>query len=77
MDLPVEVAGNPGGLIPIIFLWVARGSRRGLGTCWERLGSEPNLRVLGSRGLSKGGLMSGSLLRGREGGSPVNHSDEI
>ena len=61
---PVEVVGNPGGRIPIIFLCAARGSSSGLEPCWERFGSEPNLRVLGSRGQSKGGLISGILGRG-------------
>ena len=68
--LPVEVVGNPGGRIPIIFLCAARGSSSGFEPCWERLGSEPNLRVLGSRGESKGGLISGILGRGC--GNPAN-----
>ena len=59
--LPVEVGGKPPGLSPIIFLWAASGSSSGLGPCWERFGSEPNLRVLGSRGGSKGGRISGIL----------------
>ena len=68
--LPVEVVGNPGGRIPIIFLCAARGSSSGFEPCWERFGSEPNLRVLGSRGESKGGLISGILGRGC--GNPAN-----
>ena len=67
-SLPVDVGGNPGGLIPIIFLWAASGSRSGLEPCWERLGSDPNLRVVGSSGESKGALISGIL--GLVAGSP-------
>ena len=67
-SLPVDVGGNPGGLIPIIFLWAASGSRSGLEPCWERLGSDPNLRVVGSSGESNGALISGIL--GLVAGSP-------
>ena len=69
-SLPVDVAGNAGGLIPIIFLWAASGSSSGFEPCCERFGSEPNLRVLGRRGLSNGALISGIL--GLEAGSPAN-----
>merc|ERR1719490_197340 len=64
------VGGKPGGLMESIFLWAARGSRSGAD--WERLGSVPNLRVLGIIGVSKGGLTrdSGILERGRAGGIP-------
>ena len=67
---PLE-GGKPGGRRDIIFLWAARGSRRGCGL-WLRFGSEPNRRVLGISGFSKEGLMrfSGSLPIGREGGMP-------
>ena len=55
----------------IIFLCAANGSKRGCGL-WLKFGSDPNLRVLGISGFSKGGLMrfSGNLPIGLEGGMP-------
>ena len=70
---PPDVGGKPGGRSSIIFLCEARGSRRPGPGC-ERLGSDPNLRPVGSSGASNWGRTSesGSLARlGRVGGSPA------
>ena len=79
--LPPEVGGNPGGLIPSIFLWAAMGSRRldPGDRGWDRFGSVPNLRVDGSRGLSNGGLMrfSCNLFKGLLGGMPAKFCNQI
>ena len=74
ISIPAVPVGKPGGLMPNIFLCAAKGSMKvGAGDVGcDKLGSEPNLRVEGSRGLSKDGLIrfSDILLIGLFGGKP-------
>ena len=74
---PPDVGGKPGGRSSIIFLCEARGSVRRPGPGWERLGSEPNLRPVGSSGASNGGRQRDSGSLGRVGGSPAAENTTI